>query len=168
MEHCISKQTRWTNINLPSAHSNFHKDTTDRLKNTDPCTVNCGQNGALMQLIQLLNKAAEAVKWLKQMDRAVMLDQLTHLVVSCNPGTKLSHVLQRTMKRQTQLIHFQRWRSSKRSEDMWGGTCKWTSDWKKQKHLLNWEVFLRVKVLHSSPKTPENICQDVCFKCHLL
>ena len=41
------------------------------------------------------------------MDRAVMVDQLMNLVLSYNTGAKLSCVLQRITKSQTQLIQLQ-------------------------------------------------------------
>lgn len=70
-------------------------------------TLSIIQNCRLMQLIWFLNKAPEAVKWWKQKDRAVMVDQLMNLVLSCNTEEKLSCVFLRITKSHIQLIQVQ-------------------------------------------------------------
>lgn len=68
------------------------------------------QNGALMQLIRFLNKAAGAVKWWKQTDSAVMVDQLMNFELGCNTGAKIRAVCSReSPKAATQRIQLQLW-----------------------------------------------------------
>lgn len=68
------------------------------------------QNGALMQLIRFLNKAAGAVKWWKQTDSAVMVDQLMNFALGCNTGAKIRAVCSReSPKATTQRIQLQLW-----------------------------------------------------------
>lgn len=89
-----------------------HSEYTTRPRRAVPCiplfcTQSIIQNCRLMQLIWFLNKAPEAVKWWKQKDRAVMVDQLMNLVLSCNTEEKLSCVFLRITKSHIQLIQVQ-------------------------------------------------------------
>lgn len=86
-----------------------HSEYTTRPRRAVPCislfrTLSIIQNCRLMQLIWFLNKAPEAVKWWKQKDRAVMVDQLMNLVLSCNTEEKLSCGFLRITKSHIQLI----------------------------------------------------------------
>lgn len=86
-----------------------------------------------MQLIRFLNKAADAVKWLRQADKDVTPDQLVNLVPcrAATPQWKWSRVPQRSRrKRPPHFIQLRRVRSETWVRVMSGHTCKQETDWK--------------------------------------
>lgn len=136
MDHCTSRRTLKTKTNLHSAHANeairrsftSTGDIQPGWRAPFPVLSTAGKMVHWCDWYDFLIKLQKLwVKWWKQTDRAVMLDQLMNLVLSCSAGVKLSCVLQRITESQTQLIQLQL--------RVWGyvGTysmCKWASDWK--------------------------------------
>lgn len=83
------------------------------------------------------------------MDRAVMVDQLMNLVLSCNAGAQPSPVLQRITESQTRLTQLQLRRTEgatrQRRLKECGGVCVSVQ----QKHLT---IVLQIRIVNAAAK----------------